>query len=300
MKIKLISAISLVTAIFAIALPPFSQPSLTKSISLNEDVSNKNAFEPESTPNKAKNHKNNAIKQSSEQLIGTWTNSFIKDGKKLEQVFVYLPDGTFSSILVASDLSWQPLASGTWQFKDGILSVQFKDGKKAKASVNFVSDKELYSNNDNSSTKWQKSDPSSVSANQLIGTWGIINLQRTGRGFTPALSSKITLTGSRITFNANGTYLYEYKEGYLGGYAFEGGFVKTTRHAGTWEYQNLGYGDGFLFLKDSQGNTTHVSIIYKQTKGQFLNVNVNKRDPNNNTRYVRGKVEALVPRNSNN
>lgn len=239
-------------------------------------------------------YKTNDKKSSSKSLVGGWFSSTIFDGEKVDLIVFYQPDGTYFSIATIRDVHWFILGTGTWQFSDGTLYKKSEDGEEKESAIEFISDDEFHYQA-NEEDKWQRvSQNNNLSASQLLGTWNIFGTKRTDSGFA-SLSESVTLTQERIELKSDGTFQYARKKANLVyGSSLHDSFIDRTQLSGTWEYVNAGYADGFLILKDSQGQVISVSSIYWRSDGSFLHVNRNEYDKSNNQSTL-GKIEIFEP-----
>ena len=237
-------------------------------------------------------YKNKELDKSSQQLLGGWTKTEIYESGDEEQFTVFFqPDGSWYFIRTKKNGDWYITARGNWQLSNGILQQTFEDGTSLEGSLKFLSNNnEYYYENDNSQGKWQKiSGQKNLSANQLVGTWILLDQDRIGSSLITNhfKSSFVKL----IKLNSDGTFRYKSTDLR---FVIPGSEIETRRFSGTWEYINSGYADGFLFLRDSQGEVFSVSSVNWTSNKSFFNIHRSEYDKSKN-QYFPGTIEKFEP-----
>ncbi|MGD1918888.1 MAG: hypothetical protein ACFCAD_08335 [Pleurocapsa sp.] len=248
---------------------------------------NNNLTEENYHQNKSANFKNN--KSSSQQIVGTWSTRSVDDpDKKLTSTITYSPDGSFIYIVTLDNGDWYINTTATWKLTGSTLSYQNSEsGKNSQGSVKFPSNNEFVYISDGEETKWQRVDVNpNLSKDQLLGTWSIVLQDRVGSSFidNPFKRSDAKL----IELNSDGTFRYKGIDAGIIGLSD----IVTTKASGTWTYINSGYADGFLLLKDSQGNIFSFSSINWNEDGNFISINRSDYNRDQN-KYDPGRIEEF-------
>ena len=235
--------------------------------------------------NSSNSSRNKDNKSSSEQLLGTWAVTSVDDsGNKTTSTIMYSDDGTYILLATLSNGDWYVFNTGTWELTDNVLYENSEAGENLEGSIKFISNDELIYQGDNGETKWQRVGiNTNLSEDQLIGTWSIVVQKRIEDTFIDYIVGIATL----IELNSDGTFRYKSIDA-----RYSIAQIVTKRSSGTWTYINPGYADGFLLLKDSQGQLSAFSSINWNEDGSFLNMNRSTYDRDSNV-YTPGIIEEF-------